>query len=879
MSKIVKPSIYVVLGIIIFFTVSLIMAVTSFYTYQTTKNKIEDKMKADAILSGLSLEKNISDLMQAYAVNDYMRIVGNELEHHNSFGIIIEDLKMGEIVGEEVFVSGRIRDAQWKAIDYNANSNVQNQQLANSYYSYTHIIKSVDDETLGTIKIYMSDRDMRKELRGILLENFINTIAIALMLMASLFISIRLLLLRHLDDIIASIKHVDAAGIPFEHISEHGPREIALLSTTINVMIEAIKASRAKLQEREQNLAITLNSIGDAVIATDKKGNVTNMNPVAENLTGWSLQESQGLPLKTIFTIIDASTREPIENPVDKVISTGETIYLSNHTTLISKDGTEYQIADSAAAIKDNGDILGMVLVFNDVTEQYQLRDAASKNEKYMQSIMDNSPAVIYVKDIEGRFIFINKQFIELFHIKNEDIAGKTLYQVFPHDIAEIMESNDKNVLVSGKALESEEIAHSDDGDRTYNSIKFPLYDSDNNIYAICGISTDITDKKKKDEQLRRSQKMDALGKLTGGIAHDYNNMLGVILGYSELIEDMALDQPILTAYISKIKHAGERGVKLTKKLLTFSKQKSSENKIINLNALLESSQHMIEKTLTVRIKLLYELENKCWSINIDEGDLEDALLNMSINAMHAIEGNGTLTFETRNEIINEIDARDLEIPAGDYVLLSITDTGCGMDNKTKENIFDPFFSTKADFGTGLGLSQVYGFIQRSKGNIKVYSELGHGSRFTLYFPRYYKSELEEKQFKEEKTNLSGNQIILVVDDEPALAELTSHILTQQGYSVFIASSGKEALLILEKEKINVLVSDVIMSEMDGYELASIVQEKYPNIKIQLVSGFNDDRQSGHINTSLHENLLHKPYNSKKLLLRIQELVKSTGDG
>jgi signal transduction histidine kinase len=239
-----------------------------------------------------------------------------------------------------------------------------------------------------------------------------------------------------------------------------------------------------------------------------------------------------------------------------------------------------------------------------------------------------------------------------------------------------------------------------------------------------------------------------------------------------------------MTEYTNHIKQAGERGAKLTKKLLTFSRQKSSEDKVVNLNTLLEDSKLMLEKTLTVRINLVFELEKHLWSIYIDEGDLGDAILNMGINAMHAIQDNGTITFETRNEAIKEIDAQNLQVPPGDYVLLGITDTGCGMNNETTENIFDPFFSTKGELGTGLGLSQVYGLTQRSKGNIKIYSELGHGSRFTLYFPRHHESDTEDKQVKEvgevKRVNLLGNQIILVVDDEVALTELTSVILTEQ---------------------------------------------------------------------------------------------------
>jgi len=576
-----------------------------------------------------------------------------------------------------------------------------------------------------------------------------------------------------------------------------------------------------------------------------------------------------------------ASTRELIENPVDKVIATGEIIYLSNHTTLISKDGTEHQIADSAAPIRDNDHILGMVLVFNDVTEQYKIRQELNDSVLLLNKITDRVPGMVYQLklDVDGNmsFPYMSDAVNELYHLSAEEVlddVNKVFSQTHPDDV----EMLNNSILESAHTFSPWKLEYrvcdKDGTVRWFYGDSVPERMDDGGVLWH-GFVTDITAKKETEESLKRAQKMDALGKLTGGIAHDYNNMLGVILGYSEIIESMVHEQPELTNYIHEIQHAGERGANLTKKLLTFSRQQSSENKAVNLNILLQDSQLMLEKTMTVRISLLFELEKDLWKINLDVSDLEDAILNMSINAMHAIEGSGQIIYETRNEVINKIDAQQLQIAAGDYVLLSITDNGCGMDSETKEKIFDPFYSTKGELGTGLGLSQVYGLIQRSKGSIKIYSEPGHGSRFTIYFPRYYESGTEEKQVEEgEVINLLGNQTILVVDDEPALAKLTSHILTQQGYQVFSASSGEEALLILEKEPVDVLLSDVIMPEMDGYQLAKIVREKYPNIKIQLASGFSDDRHINMVNESLHENLLHKPYHSKKLLLRIRELLE-----
>jgi len=634
------------------------------------------------------------------------------------------------------------------------------------------------------------------------------------------------------------------------------------------------KQTEKSLKEREQNLKVTLNSIADAVIATNVEGNITRMNAVAEQLTGWSFKEAQGQPLKSIFTIINASTRKPVTHPVDKVLTNGEIVSLSNHTTLISKDGTEYQIADSAAPIRDDEHILGMVLVFNDVTEQYQLRQAASKSERDLQAIMDHSPAIISVKDTYGCFTFVNQQFEKLFNKKRKDIIGKTLYDIYSKDLADEMQGNDKAVLEAGHALESEEVRSLDDGLHTYVSIKFPIFDDTDNIYGVCSISTDITERRRQEEQLRRSQKMDALGKLTGGIAHDYNNLLGIIQGYAEQLNGHLSHEPKLAKYAMDIHHAAERGAKLTKKLLAFSQQKAPDATILDINNLLHEQHLMLEKTLTARIKLVLDLAEDLWPVELDSGDLEDAIVNMSINAQHAMKSGGQLTIRTINEQIREMDAKLLHMQTGDYVKLSITDTGCGMDEATKERIFDPFYTTKGDRGTGLGLSQVYGFVERSGGAIKAYSDPGHGSCFILYFPRNHKTVTKMKTPTIDTVHsLQGNETLLVVDDERAMVELAHDILVTQGYRVLTADDGEQALAVLEKETVELIISDVIMPNVDGYQLAAIVKQRYPDIKLQIVSGFADDRHNNIADDELYKNMLYKPYASKTLLVRVRSLL------
>ena len=393
------------------------------------------------------------------------------------------------------------------------------------------------------------------------------------------------------------------------------------------------------------------------------------------------------------------------------------------------------------------------------------------------------------------------------------------------------------------------------------------------------GTIQDVTEQAIKDEQIRRTQRMDALGKFTGGIAHDFNNMLGVIMGFTSLLQELPLSKnEKASKYIHEVLQAANRASLLTSKLLSFSRNKISisESKT-NINELILNEQHMLEKTLTVRIQLKLELENDLWNVSLDNGELEDAIINMSINAMHAIEKSGTLILSTRNTSLCESDVRNMDVPAGDYVILSISDTGKGMSDETLQHIFEPFYSTKAEMGTGLGMSQVYGFVQRSKGDIHIYSELGHGTRIAIYFPRYIETEEESvEQIQVNKTeDLSGSATILVVDDELSLRELTKEVLAARGYKVLLAENSESALKILENEHVDLMLSDVIMPGVDGYQLAKIVKQQYPTVIIQMASGFSDLQDNEVLNSDLYKNCLDKPYNSKDLLRRIKELLSS----
>ncbi|VAW59710.1 diguanylate cyclase/phosphodiesterase (GGDEF & EAL domains) with PAS/PAC sensor(s) [hydrothermal vent metagenome] len=656
--------------------------------------------------------------------------------------------------------------------------------------------------------------------------------------------------------------------------------ELDTVVENTNNMHARLREQISQISHQKKHLSQTLNSIGDAVITTDSEGRITRMNPVAEKLTGWKHKEAFNQLSKAVFPIVDALTREPVANPVDKVLSTGKTVYLSNHTTLISKNTREHQIADSAAPIKDGDEIIGVVLVFNDITEQYRMREKLQSKEREQREILQSMVDAVISIDGNGVISSFNHSAEILFGYFMDEVLGKNIKCLMPEPYASLHDGYIKQYILTGEAKiigKGRDVT----GLRK-NKETFPMQlliaelprDIDG-AQRFIGSCIDLTELRQHEAQLRISQKMDALGKLTGGIAHDYNNMLGVVLGYAGLLKDALAEQPKLLDYVKNIAHAGERGAKLTKKLLSFSREKSSSVDILNINMLLEEQFHMLEKILTARIKLKFKLENNLWLVCLDESELEDAILNLCINAMHAIEGNGRLMIETSNRKITATDADLLKLVAGDYVRLRIVDTGCGMDEAVREKIFDPFFTTKGDKGTGLGLSQIYGFMNRCDGVVEVNSILQQGSTFSLYFPRFQgKSPYIKHPEISGSVDLSGQGTVLVVDDEPALLDLAREILEQKNYQVLCAGCAKQALEIMGKERVDVLLSDIIMPDMDGYALASIVKEKHPDIKIQLVSGFSGEESIDPKNEPLSQTLLYKPYNAEVLLTGIRKLLQ-----
>jgi len=495
-----------------------------------------------------------------------------------------------------------------------------------------------------------------------------------------------------------------------------------------------------------------------------------------------------------------------------------------------------------------------------------------------LQSLINSIPDLIFYKSPEGRYLGCNKAFEEFSGLPEAELINKTDFDIFPFEAAKTFVDNDQIMLEQNAASRYETwLQYPNNGKKVLvDTLKTPYCGPDTKSLGLIGVSRDITEHKLAEEKLRRAQKMDALGMLTGGIAHDYNNLLGIIMGFADLLV-LSLEgkQENLAQYARQIFNAGSRGAKLTSKLLSFSQLTPEEVKLTDINRVLKSNLQMLEKTLTARIQINMELTSYIWPVLIDRSELEDAVLNMSINAMHAMSNGGSLEFITENTTLSEEQASHLNLAEGRYVKFSLSDTGKGMNEDTKSRIFDPFFTTKGENGTGLGLSQVYGFVQRSQGSIHVDSNPGLGTCFSLYFPAQCSvtthSKNSNREYKQQQKYPSK---ILIVDDEQALRELAQQILKTAGYKTFLAENGAEALKVLEQQKIDLVFSDVIMPDIDGYELANRITERFHSVKIQLTSGYSEEIQNSHANKLLFRNILKKPFTSMDLLQCVDALLK-----
>jgi len=419
---------------------------------------------------------------------------------------------------------------------------------------------------------------------------------------------------------------------------------------------------------------------------------------------------------------------------------------------------------------------------------------------------------------------------------------------------------------------------HYTDGEaRIFEVHGYPIFDRDGRVKQVIEYSIDVTESKKLEEQLHQSQKMESIGRLAGGVAHDFNNILTAIIGFSELAQQkLPQDHPVMRD-LEIVREAGEKAAILVKKLLAFSRKQILEMKVVNLNELIFDILKLLGRIIGEDVKIEVNTGKDIESIKADPGQVEQILMNIVINARDAMPEGGRISIETSSIILDENYTKDHEgVMPGAYVMLAITDSGKGMSRKVKEKIFEPFYTTKGTGGTGLGLSTVYGIVRQHKGHIFVYSEEGLGTTFKIYFPATGESAGEKRSMFQAAVS-KGSESLLVVDDDTSVRNLIVDTLKPLGYAVFEAGSAEEMLRFLadSDRSFDLLLTDMVMPGMNGRELAQRVKEKFPLIKVIFMSGYTSEMITSQGALQSGEAFIHKPLSPMNLAGRIRKLLDS----
>ncbi|HYM77352.1 MAG TPA: ATP-binding protein [Candidatus Dormibacteraeota bacterium] len=515
----------------------------------------------------------------------------------------------------------------------------------------------------------------------------------------------------------------------------------------------------------------------------------------------------------------------------------------------------------------------------NDFHELERMADALRHSEGRYRSLFEGSKAGVFVSLPEGRLVECNETFAQMFGYTREELYTLPTSVLYPGGKPE-REARIAELKEKGQLRDYEICYRRKDGGLAWAIQNVTLVKDVGGSDVIEGTIVDITDRHLLDERLRQSQKMEAVGQLAGGVAHDFNNLLTVIQGYGRLLKDRLQDGEA-QKHLGQIEVASDRAASLTRQLLAFSRKQVLQPKVVNLNTLVANIGQMLHRLIGENIELVTKLSGDLALVKVDFGQIEQVIVNLALNARDAMPNGGKLTIETVNVDLDRSYAeKHVGVTPGSYVMLAVSDTGTGMSPETQARIFEPFFTTKEmGRGTGLGLSIVYGIVKQSGGNIWIYSELGHGTSFKIYFPQCTKEKEVESVPAETpvKSSAPNHQTILVVEDDDEVRELVKAVLEGLGYAVLVADGAQSATSIAEKHAatIHLLLTDVIMPGMNGHELAKRLVERNPRIKVLYMSGYTANSIGPPDMPSASVSFLEKPFTPSTLARKVRTVLES----
>ncbi len=617
--------------------------------------------------------------------------------------------------------------------------------------------------------------------------------------------------------------------------------------------ITEIEENRLRLIRLDERFRRTAEDSPDAILVLDMSHRVVYANGAAEQLFQRTCEDLAGESLGHLLASGPEGEVE-VRRP-DGSVRVGE----------VRSGPTMWDGADAT------------LVTIRDVTQLKEARYRLAASEQKLKSIFDHVHFGIALLDHEYRVQEVNRQMTEWFGSRDQ-IVGKVCVDIFS-GCKEKMGCDAcpvKATFKTGTVHETVMVRTIGGTETTFRVLASPVLDEQGEIVSVIEMLEDITETRALEAQLQQAQKMEAIGRLAGGVAHDFNNLLTIIRGHAEFIEGALEPGAPILEDLRRIQEASERAASLTHQLLAFSRRQPMRPRVLSLNTVLEEMGRMMRRVIGEDVRVVFDLDPVLWSVEADRARIEQMVMNLVVNAREAMPGGGTLTLKTANVVVKEREARQRPpMTAGRYVLLSVADTGCGMDEKTQVRVFEPFFTTKKETGTGLGLSTVYGIVKQSHGFIWVESEVGRGTVFEVYLPAVDRESDDETKPARSRRYAGHGETILVAEDDDLVRRLARRILERAGYRVLEASSGHEALFVARTHPgtIHLLMTDLVMPGMGGRVLARELSAIRPDMAILFTSGYTENMvmREGPLGEGVR--LLEKPFDRNSLLGAVEEAL------
>ncbi len=675
-------------------------------------------------------------------------------------------------------------------------------------------------------------------------------------------------------------------GLPHTH------DELGKLSQSFDSMAQLLEQRNLESKKAEEELFsafrkndLILNAAGEGIVGLDGKGNVTFANPAAREMLGYEEKELIGRDLHTtIHHSFPDGTHYPVtECPMWLCLQNGTCSRIRDEI-LWKKDGTSFPAVYSSTSIMENDRVVGAVVTFRDISVRKLAEDGLRKSEERFSRFFHSSTAGTSITRLsDGQFADVNDAYLSFFGYTREEVVGKDALTL---GIWANLEERTKMIEIlekQGRVKDFETTFRRKSGEIRDVSISMEVIELTGQQY-ILGLTHDITEHKRAKEeqekleaQLFQAQKMESVGRLAGGVAHDFNNMLSVIIGQAEMAIDQVGRTDPLCENLQEILKAGRRSADLTRQLLAFARKQTAIPAILDLNDTISSILKMLRRLIGEDIDLHWIPGPDVWKVKVDPSQVDQVLANLVVNARDAISGVGAITMRTENAVIDDSICTDhLELIPGDYVQLTVSDTGEGMSQEVRENIFEPFFTTKElGKGTGLGLSTVYGIVKQNAGSIYVASELGKGTTFKIYLPRFEARIAQAASQEAAGERPTGTETILLVEDDEAILNLSKTILEKLGYAVLAAHSPVHAIDLVEEHtgELHLLITDVVMPQMNGRALAEHLGAIRPNLKCLYMSGYTADviTHQGILDEGV--NFIQKPFGSDDFASKVRQVL------